>query len=62
MCKRWCVPIQGRPLSLVPRTIIPHPNPKIDGNHLVGVYPSRFVVVFLGYAFSRVFRSTLQGY
>jgi hypothetical protein len=49
-------------LGLVPRVVAIHPNSKIDENRMVAVYPIPFVVVVLGYASSRVFRSILQGY
>jgi hypothetical protein len=39
------------PLSLVPRIVGSNPDPKEDGNCLVGVYLISFLLDFLGYAF-----------
>jgi hypothetical protein len=36
------VSLHGRPLSLVPRTVISYPKPKIDRNRPVGVYPTHW--------------------
>jgi hypothetical protein len=58
----WAV-WRNLPVSLVPRIVGFDPDPEKEGNRLVGVYPiSFFVWSFLGYAFFRVFRFTLQGY
>jgi hypothetical protein len=48
-CIRW-----GMPDSLVPGTVGYYPNPRIFGNHLVGVGSVR--------ALLHVFRFTLQGF
>jgi hypothetical protein len=42
---RSCV---GKPISLVPRNVGSDPEPKIDGNRLVGVYPVSFLLDLLG--------------
>jgi hypothetical protein len=42
---RSCV---GEPVSLVPRNVGSDPELKIDGNHLVGVYPVSFLLDLLG--------------
>jgi hypothetical protein len=38
----------GEPVSLVPRNVGSDPEPKIDGNRLVGVYPVSFLLDLLG--------------
>jgi hypothetical protein len=38
----------GEPVSLVPRNVGSDPEPKIDENRLVGVYPVSFLLDLLG--------------
>jgi hypothetical protein len=38
----------GEPVSLIPRNVGSDPEPKIDGNRLVGVYPISFLLDLFG--------------